>query len=193
MDDVKPKIKFYSMGSEHLDLTRISSDGKLDPSKPIKASKNFNAALRSVIQKDIDFLSKKIDNLVKEMTKRLAFNGTVLEMGLESNVESVDSLINEVETLISNLIIEKNSIKIGIFTSNKKKLRERISKLEDSVEFLSKYQGELIAIKNEYNKLVNRNLSISNEGLEAEVEADLPSEDPLERTINFYMKKQERN
>lgn len=192
MDDVRPKIKFYSMGSERLDFARLSGLKSFDSSKPVRASRNFNAALKSVIQKDIDFLSKKIDNITKEITKRLAINGTTLEKKLEGKIQNIDALIIDVETLISNVIIEKNSIKIGVFTTNKKKLKERISKLEDSAEFLAKCQSDLISIKNEYTKLVERNLSIADDGIEPEDNDDLPAEDPLERTINFYMNKHER-
>lgn len=192
MDDVEPKIKFYRMGSERLDFARLSSLKSFDSSKPVRTSRNFNAALKSVIQKDIDFLSKKIDNITKEITKRLAINGTTLEKKLEGKIQNIDALIIDVETLISNVIIEKNSIKIGVFTANKKKLRERISKLEDSAEFLAKCQSDLISIKNEYTKLVERNLSIVDDEIGPEDNDDLPAEDPLERTINFYMKKHER-
>lgn len=192
MDDVEPKIKFYSMGSERLDFARLSSLKSFDSSKPVRASRNFNAALKSVIQKDIDFLSKKIDNITKEITKRLVINGTTLEKKLEGKIQNIDALIIDVETLISNVIIEKNNIKIGVFTANKKKLRERISKLEDSAEFLAKCQSDLISIKNEYTKLVERNLSIADDEIGPEDNDDLPAEDPLERTINFYMKKHER-
>ncbi len=53
---------------------------------------------------------------------------------------------------------------------------------------LSKYQTELISIKDEYNKLLKRK-SVLQDALPAE-ESDAEPEDPLERTINFYMKKQ---
>jgi len=121
-------------------------------------------------------------------------NGTILDVKLSSDVESIDTIINDVETLISDLIIKKDSIKVGLFSSNKKDKKDKIKKLENSINYLSKVQNDIISIKNEYNKLVQRNLNL--EGLEFEKEEEKQVEcysDPLERTINFYMTQEERN
>ena len=58
--------------------------------------------------------------------------------------------------------------------------------MDECIEYLSKCQKELISMKNEYNKLMSRNTFIEgvliNDGTEEETK-----EDPMERTINFYM------
>ena len=62
MNDTKPKIKFYSMGSQKIDFSKILNDVNLDASKPVTISSGFNNALRSVIDKDIDFLISMCDS-----------------------------------------------------------------------------------------------------------------------------------
>ena len=194
MNSIEPKIVFYNLDGKKIDIYNIEKGGKLDTSKQVKVSKNFNRALKQVIEKDINFLSNKVKNIVKDISKKLAMNGTILDVKLSSDVESIDTIINDVETLISDLIIKKDSIKVGLFSSNKKDKKDKIKKLENSINYLSKVQNDIISIKNEYNKLVQRNLNL--EGLEFEKEEEKQVEcysDPLERTINFYMTQEERN
>lgn len=191
MNDNISKIKFYSFGSEKIDLSKILDGNTLDETKPIRPSRQFNEALNSVIKKDISVLDDKIASMLKDITKRLAFNGITMESNLSGNIEDIESLINKVEELVSNLIVQKENIKIGLFTSNKKLLKEKIKKLENSIEFLSKYQTEFISMKNEYNKLTTRNTIIEGAMLSEDNEDEIEKEDPIERTINFYMNKQE--
>lgn len=194
MNNTEPKIVFYNLDGKKIDIYNIEKGGKLDTSKQVKVSKNFNKALKQVIKKDINFLSNKVKNVVKDITKRLAMNGTILDVKLSSDVENIDTTINDVETLISDLIIKKDSIKVGLFSSNKKDKKDKIKKLENSINYLSKVQNDIISIKNEYTKLVQRNVDL--EGLEFEKEEEKQIDcdsDPLERTINFYMTQAERN
>ncbi len=194
MNSVEPKIVFYNLDGKKIDIYNIEKGGKLDTSKQVKVSKNFNKALKQVITKDINFLSNKVKNIVKDISKRLAMNGTILDVKLSSDVENIDTTINDVETLISDLIIKKDSIKVGLFSSNKKDKKDKIKKLENSINYLSKVQNDIISIKNEYTKLVQRNVDL--EGLEFEKEEEKQIDcdsDPLERTINFYMTQEERN
>ncbi len=181
------KIRFYDFKSEVVSLSRITSSFLIEESNPIGKSKNFNDALRTVIQKDVDVLSVKLKSELAEITKRLALNGTILDKPLEGTIEDIDGVISMVESLISNLIIEKNGIKIGVFTSNKKHLKDKVKKLDESIEFLSKCQNDIISIKDEYNKLVKRSLNLDGEVFDNSTKEDTVKEDPLERTINFYM------
>ncbi len=192
MNNTEPKIVFYNLDGKKMDIYNIANGEKVDASKPVKVSKNFNKALKQVINKDINFLSNKIKNIVKDMTKRLATNGTILDIKLSCDIENIDDIINNVETLISNLIIKKDSIKVGLFSSNKKEKKEKIKKLEDNIKYLSKIQNDIISLKNEYTKLVQRNINL--EALEFEKdEENVDDTDPLERTINFYMTQEEKN
>lgn len=186
MNDTKPKIKFYSMGSQKIDFSKILNGVNLDASKPVTISSGFNNALRSVIDKDIDFLSDKVKKIINDIKKLLVVNNINYE--INGTISEMDTLINEVETTISKVIIEKENIKVGLFSTRKKEKKEKCKKLEECVNMLSKYQTELISIKDEYNKLLKRK-SVLQDALPAE-ENDAEPEDPLERTINFYMKKQ---
>ena len=64
--------------------------------------------------------------------------------------------------------------------------------MDECIEYLSKCQKELISMKNEYNKLMSRSTLIEDvlindsNSLSAD-EEDTTEEDPMERTINFYM------
>lgn len=189
MSKVNSKIKFYSFGSEKIDFSKIDNMLDLDTSKPVLVSKGFNKALRSVIEKDINFLSRKINDIVTNITKALSANN-ISPGKMDSDIKNIDLLINEIESLISYVIIEKENIKVSIFSSNKKDKKKKTKDLEELLSLLSKYETELIAIKNEYNKLSERKNVIKI--VENDVQED-SSDDPLERTINFYLNKQKNN
>lgn len=188
MHDNESKIKFYSLGSEKIDFSNISNWEPLDSSKPVIASKGFNKALKSVIDKDIALLSKKISDIVKEIKKTLVINNFTNE-NISDKVEDIDEIVNEVETTISRIIIEKESIKLKLFSTNKKLKKERLKNLSDAIDTLSKYQAELISISNEYNKLTQRKMFLKDDSFDNE-NSKTKKEDPLERTVNFYMNKQ---
>ncbi len=188
MYDTNSKIKFYSLGSEKIDFSKITNNEQLDSSKPVIASKGFNKALKSVIDKDIAFLSDKVKSIIMEIQKILVTNGFVDEM-ISDKIENIDDIVNEVEVIISKVIIEKESIKFNLFSTNKKQKKQRYKKLEESVEALSRYQTELISIKNEYDKLAQRKMVLKDTIFDDD-NTETTKEDPLERTINFYMSKQ---
>lgn len=187
MNTAELEIKFYSLGSKRLDLSKIGLKGEeIDLSKPVKTSKKFNEALNAVTKKDINVLNKKAKNIQSEITKRLAVAGTILKEKLDFEIKDIESLINKVDEITSNLIITKGNGRVGLFSSNKKLKKDNLKKMDECIEYLSKCQKELISMKNEYNKLMSRNTFIEgvliNNGTEEETK-----EDPMERTINFYM------
>ena len=116
-------------------------------------------------------------------------NNTLIDNEIDDDIKNIDNIINDVEGLISKLIIDKNSIKIGIFSSNKKAKKQEAKNLEKSINYLSKSLNDIISIKNEYNKLIDRTKSIDELQID-DKEEEKQKEDPLERTINFYMKRQ---
>lgn len=191
MHDTKSKIKFYSLGSEKIDFSKIINNKVLDSCKPVVASKGFNKALKSVIEKDISFLSEKATNIISEIIKILTINNFNNEK-LNGDIEKIDDTLNEMETVISKIIIEKENIKLGLFSTNKKEKKKKQKGLEECVNILTKYQSELISIKNEYNKLKRRSEVLKDVVFEEE-DSDIIKEDPLERTINFYMSKEKGN
>lgn len=190
MDNSNAGIKFYSLGSEKLDLFKLINTKEIDKSKPIKPSKKFNEALNSIIKKDINVLNNKIKNVIDDITKRLIVLGVSIDLKSIANVENIDVLINKIDELMSELIIKKENIKVGLFSSNKKILKEKIKQFEDCINFLSKCQTEFISMKNEYNKLSERNKIVEEAILPDDNNEEQKKEDPLERTINFYMNKQ---
>ena len=176
-------IKFYGKEEKTMQIPKIIIDDKADS--------HFNEALKNVVGKDINNLNEKISKMMTEVVKRLSVAGTTVNEQFEYDAKNIDMLIDFVETHISDLIIEKGSIKISFFTSNKKEKKIKIKTLEDVINYLTKCQDELIIIKKEYEKLAKR--KVENVEFSSDLKNDLPEEDPLERTINFYMKKQERS
>ena len=147
MYDTKSKIKFYSLGSEKIDFSKIDNKEFLDSSKPVVVSEGFNKALKNVIDKDIEFLSNKIKKIIKEINKLLIANN-LSEDEINADIKRIDDIVNEVESIISKAIIEKENIKLGLFSTNKKEKKQRYKNIEDCISILSKYQTELISIKN---------------------------------------------
>lgn len=192
MYDTKSKIRFYSLGSEKIDFSKINSKEFLDSSKPVVVSEGFNKALKSVIDKDIEFLSNKVKKIIIEIKKLLVINNIDNEE-IKDDIKVIDDIVNEVESVISTIIIQKENVKLSLFSTNKKEKKKRNKNLEDCINILSKYQTELISIKNEYNKL-NQRKEVLKDSVYDETSDDEPSlEDPLERTINFYLNKQKEN
>lgn len=189
MNSTEPKIRFYSLDGNKIEDLEIEYDNKIDSEKEVKTSKNFNKALKAVIQKDINILSNKLEKIIKEVTKYSAMCGNVLVNQIDNNIENIDLIISMVEELLSDLIIKKDGIKIGFLSSNKKEKKNQIKKFEDSIAHISKYQNDIISIKNEYDKLRFRDQNISSLDFEEETKEEF-KEDPLERTINFYMTKE---
>lgn len=193
MDENSVKIKFYSLDGKTVDVFSVKKNDIIDFDKDIKTNKNFNDALKKVLKKDMKLLANKVINIVNEITKKLAINGTILNDKLESDISKIDLIISDLENIISNLIIEKNSIKIRFFSSNKKEKKEKIKKLENSIEYISKSLNDIISIKDEYNKLDKRNKDLEDLVFEDVKNDEEDETDPLERTINFYMSKNEKN
>ena len=193
MDENSVKIKFYSLDGKTVDVFNVKKNDIIDFDKDIKTNKNFNDALKKVLKKDMKLLANKVINIVNEITKKLAINGTILNDKLESDISKIDLIISDLENIISNLIIEKNSIKIRFFSSNKKEKKEKIKKLENSIEYISKSLNDIISIKDEYNKLDKRNKDLEDLIFEDVKNDEEDETDPLERTINFYMSKNEKN
>lgn len=189
MNSTEPKIRFYNMDGKEISESQLKSKYDLDI-KEIKTSKDFNKALKIVINKDIKALSFKLANIIKEISKRLVIINMEFQNKLDDNIENIDSIINTIEEIVSNLIIKKNNIKVGFFSSDKKGKRNQIKVLDDGVSYLEKRLNDIISIKDEYNKLINRDKAIVGLDFEEDVLSEDTITDPLERTINFYMTKE---
>lgn len=191
MKNVSPKIKFYSLGAKKIDLSKVNNEVILDTDKDVVVSESFNKALNTVINKDINFLKNKVDKIISEINKLLVLN-QINDTKLSGNINCLDDLNNDVELIISKLIIEKESIKFGIFRTKRKEKKKKYNELEECINKIMKYQTELILVKNEYNKLDERKTIIKDVIVEDNENQDKNEElDPLERTINFYMNKSE--
>lgn len=190
----KENIKFYKLGEEsdfevinydknNSEIINIADNKEADDIH----SRTVKIGLKSIIKKDIESLSEKIDVLNKKIIKQLALNEIILEQPLDNNIENINNIISNLETIISDVILKKSSIKIGLFSRNKAAKKEKILSLTECIDFLTKCQIEFIALKDEYFKLVNRESKLSN--LVAEEKTQ--EEDPLERTISFYMNRKD--
>ena len=109
MDENSVKIKFYSLDGKTVDVFNVKKNDIIDFDKDIKTNKNFNDALKKVLKKDMKLLANKVINIVNEITKKLAINGTILNDKLESEISKIDLIISDLENIISNLIIEKDT------------------------------------------------------------------------------------
>ncbi len=192
MNENESKIKFYSLGSEKLDLSKFINDKNSNLPKTVIPSKKFTEALNKVTKKDIGTLNRKMQNIISEITKRLVLCNINLSEKLEFEIKDIESLIVKVEEIMSNLIISKEKNKVGLFSSNKKLKKNNLKNIEDCISYISKCQVELISMKNEYNKLISRNLFtesilVNESDIKDDTEDEIENEDPIERTISFYM------
>lgn len=191
MKNVSPKIKFYSIGTQKIDFSKLNNELSLDMDKDVVVSESFNKALNTVINKDIKFLKNKVDKIINDINELLVIN-QINDIKLSGNINYLDDLNNDVELIISKLIVEKESIKFGIFRTKRKAKKKKYNDLEECINKIMKYQKELILVKNEYNKLDERKTIIKDVIVEDDEAKDKKEElDPLERTINFYMNKSE--
>lgn len=174
------KIKFFPFNRE-----------VFDENATYESSSHFNEALKNIVDKDINMLNKKLTTMVNDIAKVLALTGTLGSQKLEYDITQIDDFISFLEVKIGDIIIEKGSIKIGLFSSNKKFKKERILMLEDSINKLHKYQDDLLSLKKEYEKIVKHKDNV--DGVAFETKNETTVQNPLERTINFYMKKQENS
>ena len=188
----KKDIKFYNLGDEsdyevfnygNKTIINNIADSKKEEEM---YDKTVKIGLKSIINKDIESLDSKVKSINKRIMKELKINDFVSMEKLDNEIEKIDDIINSVEIIISNVIIEKDKIKVGILSTNKKIKREKIASLSILKDSLVKSQTELIAIKDEYNKLIKRKKKVKEESYINKVNI----EDPLERTVNFYMKKE---
>ena len=193
MIDVNEKIKFYNLGSEKIDFSKIQNFLNSDISKPVVVSKGFNKALKSVIDKDIDFLSISLKKIINKVNELLDSNLLEPVFNFEPNLENISLVKETLKGYITKLIESKKKNKIRIFTGNKKIKKENLKKLENCINILKNYEIELISIANEYNKLVERKNKLG--FIENDVDENKKDdyEDPLERTINFYMTQKQKN
>lgn len=192
MNENESKIKFYSLGSEKLDLSKFINDKNSNLPKTVIPSKKFTEALNKVTKKDIGTLNRKMQNIISEITKRLVLCNINLSEKLEFEIKDIESLIVKVEEIMSNLIISKEKNKVGLFSSNKKLKKNNLKNIEDCISYISKCQVELLSMKNEYNKLISRNLFtesilVNESDIKDDTEDEKENEDPIERTISFYM------
>ena len=122
------KIKFYGMdGSSLIDIENNSTE-KLDDLKEVKTSENFNRALKSVMEKDINILKSKLTSTIKDIKKRCAMCDYFDLDQIDDNIKSIELIITQVENIISDLIIKKDGIKVSLFSSNKKAKKDQIKK-----------------------------------------------------------------
>lgn len=190
MDSDNLKIKFYSLGSEKLDLSKISDNITFDLPNTLKPSKRFSEALNIVTKKDINALNRKVKKIIKEIIRVLTSNQININGEMKYEIKDIDNLIIKVEEIINCLLKGKEKNKVGIFSSNKKQKKSNLKKIDDSIEFLLKSKTELISMKNEYNKLISRSVfseDILTDECIKNYDNEVEKEDPIERTINFYM------
>lgn len=192
MDEIKEGIMFYNLGTQKIDFSKIQNYFNIDTSKPVIASKGFNKALKNVIDKDIGFLRNSLKKIITKVNKVLDSNCSELELEIDITDDNITSVKNKVIEILNKITEYKLKNKVGVFTTDKRNKKQKQKKLEECINHLNDYQKELISIEIEYNKLIGRKNKIGFEESETE-DNKLEYEDPLERTINFYMTKDQKN
>ncbi len=184
------KVKYYKLGDES-DYEVISYDNKTVEINNVREkekqedeySKTVSEGLKSVLDKDIEDLSKKLESINKKIVTTLATNNVLYDENLSNDVALIDDNLVKVENIISKVIIEKESMKIGIFSSKKNEKREKQRSLNEAIDFLTRCQNDIIALRDEYNKLVERKEQVKD--IDKKEEKDTSAS--LEQTINFYL------
>lgn len=180
------KIKFYSLGSQKLSLLNL--DYELDSSKTVVTSPNFERAMSKVIIKDLKSLDSRVEKNIKEINKLLLINEINVQINSRYTSKDINKIIDDIEQIVKTILIEGENNKAGLFSFNKKKKKQRLSEINNLVEMLTKNQNDFISMKNEFLKLEERRKALTN--IEDDEEEE-EKEDPLERTINFYINKKD--
>lgn len=186
MDIAKEKIKFYSLGSQKMDISKIKTINDIDL-KPVYVSKGFNKALKKVIENDIVFLDKKVNKLLSNIKVFFEIRNINFDVSDYLMIGDIENLAVQIENRIRSLTDEKRNNKIGLFTFHKKEKKLKLKNIEECINYLKKCEIDINKIKNEYNKLNKKQTLIEKENKEKEDEDQ--KEDPLERTLKFYMNK----
>ena len=189
MERTNSKIRFYNFGSEKIDFSKTNIQNS---QKVIIASGNFHKALKKVTQKDINLLNDKLKKIILDINKFLLIHDVNVNENLDDDINKIDFLINKIDEIIKKLIIDKGNIRVGIFSINKKEKKRKIKYISECIEYLNKCQNDIILVKNEYNKLNKRNDLVNSEVIEKDEPKDIKNEDPLERTISFYMNRKNK-
>ena len=186
MEITKEKIKFYSLGSEKIDISKIKTISEID-SNPIYVSKGFNKALKKVIENDIVFLDKKVNKVLNNIKVFFEARDIRFDVSDYLMIGDIENLVVQMENSIRSLNEEKKNNKIGLFTFQKKEKKLKLKNIEECINYLKKCETDIKKIKNEYNKLNKKQTLIAKENNEKDETEE--KEDPLERTIKFYMNK----
>ena len=177
------KIKFHSLNRSRIDRLKTGDVDNDYSSKEFKLSKKYNNALLSVIKKDIDMLLQQYKDKINNFVNTLSNNGINVD-GFSSDISMIDDTLRNILKLEKDIYRKAKKIKLGMFSTSKKKT-EKENK-EELYKYVVKTKNDIIFTKNEYIKLTRRINNVTNS---REEEKDYIEDDPLERTINFYMNK----
>jgi len=169
------KLRFY-------EFPRLYTSGNAELSKD---SDNYGRALKKVINNDLFLIENKVKKIIFDANKLLKDNGLNISILCDSSLDNIEEIIKEFQKIIDNLNIIKEQRRRKIYAFSRKAKKKEYTELVDCVNVFLKYKNDIISIKNEYNKLKNRDQKIvinTNKVINS-------YEDPLERTIKFYMNK----
>ena len=190
MNEKLPKIKFYNINKDKINNFEDNFFSDIDLSKEIKISKEYSKALLSVIEKDVTKLKSKYNNVIKELKDVLKSNNLSLVKD-KYLVDDIDTLLSDLDLILNEISKENKKIKVRILSSDKKNKKIRKSELNNLYAYIFRVKNDIIFIKNEYSKLTKRVSKIKAENNE-EFTNEEKSNERLERTLNFYMNKEER-
>ncbi|MEG2621066.1 MAG: hypothetical protein RSA10_03160 [Bacilli bacterium] len=192
LDTKKTNNETHNIDSKSKDDTTFADETL--KSKPTKYSKDFVEALKTVIDKDLRLLQHKVKSFNKDILKCVAGIITPTSIVLDDNINNIDKNVDKVEEIISMLIINKGTIKPGLFGKLNKEKKLEVKVLDEKITYLTECQNNLISIKNEFNKMLEKQEKLNNTTFSEtnvseynHVAEDDKQEDPFQTTINFYM------
>lgn len=185
------KIKFYSLGSEKIDLLKKMGNDDFDFSKAIFSSPNFDNALAKVIEKDIDSLDIKVNKIINEIKTRFSNIGANINLDRVYSISDINKVNAFMDKSLKDLMEFKSDNKVRLFSFDKKTKKQKILLIDNAIDYIKKSKIEILTMKDEYIKLCKRKETLS---LQEEYDMQEDTyENPLERTINFYMSQEEVN
>lgn len=156
-------IKFYNFGEEsnyeviNYDNKKLEINNVHERKKEDEIySKTFTYGMKNILDKDIIDLSNKVEIINRRIINILSVNSISTNYEFDFNIKNIDAVLNTTSKIIDDISKQKNSIKIGIFTSKKQEKRKTVENLNSIIESITKSKNDLIALKDEYEKICKR-------------------------------------
>ena len=148
-------------------------------------SMEYGSALKSIIDKDMTLLNNNLNKIIEEVIRLYT-----MYVGSTISIGGIDDAIEKIDELINTITIKKNGVKVSMFSPRKKEKKEEQNVMDTHIDVLNKFKTELYSMKDEYNKLSERKSNIKDDYKPENTPEEVS---PLERTLNYFEKKEKGN